>query len=289
VGTSESGTLADYQILDVVGSGATSVVYKAWQHSSSRVVALKKVLLTRDAAPSRVARFQRAAEAAARLRHPNFVEVYDIGEDEGHLFFVLEFVSGGNLAQYLGGRPQPAADAARMMTVLASAVQYAHEQGILHRDLKPANVLRSAAGVLKITDYDLVRELNGAARLTLTGDILGTPCYMAPEQLEGDPAAIGPATDVYALGAILYELLTGRPPFWAATLLQALRQVQDGQLPPPRALNPDLDLDLEAVCLRCLEWAPGARYPSARALAAALEPFLSSDPVERGATLVPRS
>jgi serine/threonine-protein kinase len=288
VGTPQSGSLADYQVLDVVGSGATGVVYKAWQHSRGRVVALKKVLLTRAAAPTRVARFQRAAEAAARLHHPNFVEVFDIGEEEGHLFFVLEFVSGGNLAQHLAASQQPASDAVHMMMVLASAVHYAHEQGILHRDLKPANVLRSGAGVLKITDYDLVRELNGATRLTLTGDILGTPCYMAPEQFEGDPDAVGPPTDIYALGAILYEMLTGRPPLWAATLQQAFRQAQDGQFPPPRALNPDLPPDLEAICLRCLERDPVARYPSARALAVELELFIS-DLVEKDAPLAARS
>jgi serine/threonine-protein kinase len=293
VGTSESGNLADYQILDVVDRGGISTVYRALQISRNRIVALKEVRASPDLPSEKLGRFRAAAQVvAARIHHPNFVEVLDICDADGRLCLILEYVDGGTLARHIGGRPRPAAEAARAVSVLAVAVQHAHEQGIIHRDLKPANVLVSAEGLLKITDYDLVRELEGGARLTFCGMILGTPAYMAPELAQGR-LTDGPATDVYGLGAILYEMLTGRPPFWADTPYETVRQVQEGQppSPAPRALVPDLDPELEGLCLRCLERDPGARYPSARALAAALAHFSRGEPDERGAAppLLPRS
>src|SRR5262249_5572563 len=203
----------------------------------------------------------------ARLHHPGIVQVYEVGEQAGCPYLALEFVSGGSLAQQLGGAPVPPSRAAQLLLDLARAVQHAHEQGIVHRDLKPANVLLTPAGVVKVTDFGLAKLLDVEPGHTHTGAVLGSPSYMAPEQAEGKVRAIGPATDVYALGAILYELLTGRPPFLGASALETLEQVRTHDPAPPQALQPKVPEDLAAICLKRLECLPPDRYRCAAALA----------------------
>jgi serine/threonine-protein kinase len=211
-----------YEVETVLGCGGMGVVYKARHLRLNRAVALKMLLAGAYAGRRERARFQREAEAVAGLRHPNIVQVYDVGDNEGRAYFTMEFVEGGSLAQKLAGTPQPARQAAALVITLAEAVQIAHQGGIVHRDLKPANVLVTADGTPKITDFGLARRLQGEAVPTQSGVPLGTPSYMAPEQAAGQVRAIGPATDVYALGAILYELLTGRPPFRAETAAETV-------------------------------------------------------------------
>ena len=224
-------------------------------------------------------RFFREAQAAAGLRHPNIVQVYDVGDHEGRPYFTLEFVEGGSLAQKLGGMPQPVRQAAKLVGILARAVEVAHQGGIIHRDLKPANVLLTADGTPKITDFGLARRLEGGAVLTLSGAAVGTPSYMAPEQAQGKTRAIGPALDIYSLGAMLYELLTGQPPFRAETASEmVLLLVSQDPLPPSR-LNAMVPRDIETICLKCLEKDPARRYATAGELAADLGRFLSDEPV----------
>jgi hypothetical protein len=225
------------------------------------------------------ARFHAEAEAVARLRHPNVVQIYEVGTHDGRPFFSLEFCPGGNLAGRLRGGPLPAREAAGIVETLARAVQYAHAQGIIHRDLNPANVLLTEDGQVKITDFGLAKQLQGGAGQTRTGAVLGTPSYMAPEQAAGKTRDIGPPADVYALGAILYELLTGRPPFQAATPLDILLQVLDRDPVPIRECNPRLPRDLETVCRKCLEKDPKRRYASAEALADDLRRFGDGEPI----------
>src|SRR5262249_52925715 len=215
----------------------------------------------------------------ARLHHPGIVQVYEVGEQAGCPYLALEFVSGGSLAQQLGGAPVPPRRAAQLLLDLARAVQHAHEQGIVHRDLKPANVLMTPAGVVKVTDFGLAKLLDVEQGQTQTGAVLGSPSYMAPEQAEGKVRAIGPATDVYALGAILYELLTGRPPFLGASALETLEQVRTHDPAPPQALQPKVPEDLATICLKCLEKIPAQRYLSAAALAHDLDQFLRGEAI----------
>jgi tetratricopeptide (TPR) repeat protein len=268
-----------YAILEELGRGGMGVVYKARQAALDRLVALKMLRDGALAGPEQLARFRAEALAVARLRHPHIVHIYDVGEQDGRPFLALEFVEGGSLAQKLGGTPLPARRAAELVTTLARAVQHAHGQGIVHRDLKPANVLLATDGTPKVTDFGLAKRLDGGAGLTGSGQLLGTPSYMAPEQAEGGSGAVGPSADVYALGAILYECLTGRPPFVAATALETLEQVQSREPVPPRLLQPEVPRDLETVCLKCLDKEPGRRYASAEALADDLGRFLAGEPV----------
>jgi tetratricopeptide (TPR) repeat protein/tRNA A-37 threonylcarbamoyl transferase component Bud32 len=269
--------LGSYEVLEELGRGGMGVVYKARQASLNRTVALKVVLAGSHAGPEALARFLREAETVARLKHPHVVQVYDYGSHDGTPFFSLEFLEGGSLADRLQGQPQPPAPAARMVQTLARAVQAAHDQGIVHRDLKPANVLLAADGTPKVADFGLAKQ--GDAGKTASGEVLGTPSYMAPEQAGGRNKEVGPAADVYALGALLYECLTGRPPFRAATALDTLMQVVCDDPVPPRQLNPQVPRDLETVCLKCLEKEPGRRYASALLLADDLERFLDGEPV----------
>jgi WD40 repeat protein len=262
-----------YEVLGELGRGGMGVVYKARQVALNRVVALKMILAGVHADPEQRRRFQVEAEAAARLRHPNVVQVHDYGVHDGHAYMALEYVEGGTLTQKTAGNPQPPGEAARVVEVLALAVQQAHAAGLVHRDLKPANVLVAPDGVLKVTDFGLVKQLDAASAQTGSGTIVGTPSYMAPEQASGQGGSVGPAADVYALGAILYDLLTGRPPFQAATPLETVLQVIHDEPVPPRRLQPGVPRDLETACLKCLQKRPSQRYGSALELAEDLRCF----------------
>ncbi len=209
--------VSGYRVEGVLGHGGMGIVYRAWHLRLDRAVALKMLLAGPYARPEERERFLREAQAVAALRHPNIVQVHDVGEVDGRPYFTMELVEGGDLAEQIQGVPQPARQAADLVATLADAVHAAHQSGIVHRDLKPSNILLTEDGTPKVTDFGLARRLEGDGGLTLSGAPLGTPSYMAPEQARGDKDAIGPATDVYALGAILYELLTGRPPFRAET------------------------------------------------------------------------
>jgi hypothetical protein len=268
-----------YEIGELLGRGGMGLVFKARQKGLKRDVALKIVVSGAHAGAEERARFRTEAEAVARLGHPGIVQIYEVGEQAGCPYLALEFVSGGSLAQQLDGTPMPPRRAAQLLRDLARAVQHAHEQGIVHRDLKPANVLLTESGVAKITDFGLAKLLDVEQGQTQTGTVLGSPSYMAPEQATGNVRAIGPATDVYALGAILYELLTGRPPFLGASFLDTLDQVRTHDPAPPQTLQPRVPDDLATVCLKCLEKDPAQRYPSAAALAHDLDLFLRGEAI----------
>jgi serine/threonine-protein kinase len=270
------------------------VVYKAWQTSLKRPVALKMVLGGAHADEGSLARFKAEAEAAASLQHPNIVQIYEIAEHQGLPYFSLEFVGGGSLAGQLGSVPLPAEQAARVVETLARAVQAAHEKGIIHRDLKPANILLTSSdatnladAIPKITDFGLAKRLDVESERTQSGAIMGTPSYMAPEQASGQAREAGPLADVYALGAILYECLTGRPPFRAVTPLETVRQVVEDEPVPPGRLQPRTPRDLETICLKCLRKEPERRYISATALADDLHRFLAQEPIEARPISVP--
>jgi serine/threonine protein kinase len=271
--------VAGYDILELLGRGGMGVVYKARQQGLNRLVALKMVLAGANASAQDLSRFRAEAEAVARLGHPNIVQIYEIGEQDGCPFLALEYVGGGSLAQHLDGTPVAARQAAELVLSLARAVHHAHEQGIVHRDLKPANVLLRSDGTPKIADFGLAKRADSHDAHTQTGAILGSPSYMAPEQASGATDKIGPATDVYALGVILYELLTGRPPFKGATLLETIEQVREHDPVPPRFLQPKAPRELEIICLKCLEKSPARRYASAAALADDLEAFVHGEPI----------
>jgi serine/threonine-protein kinase len=268
-----------HEVEAVLGHGGMGVVYKARQRALDRPVAVKMLLAGPFAGPRELGRFRRETAALACLRHPNIVQVHDAGDVEGRPYFTMELVEGGSLAQKLSGTPQPARQAAALVATLAEAVQVAHQCGIVHRDLKPANILLTADGTPKISDFGLARRLEGGAGLTQTGVPMGTPSYMAPEQARGQVGAIGPAVDVYALGAVLYELLTGRPPFRAETAAETVRQVMDREPAPPSRLNARVPRDLETICLKCLHKAPARRYAGARDLAEDLGRFLAGKPI----------
>ncbi len=286
--------LPGYEVLDELGRGGMGVVYKARQAGTKRLVALKMILSGSQASPQELKQFRAEAEAVACFQHPNIVQIYEIGEHQGMPFLALELVEGGNLAQRLAATPQPARETARLVETLARTMHYAHGCGIVHRDLKPANVLlvgqafqpdtgrnvrlESLTYVPKITDFGLAKRLDDCGR-TQSGGIKGTPCYMAPEQIQGPAQAIGPAVDVYALGVILYEMLTGQPPFRGPTLRDTLDQVCLCDPVPPGRLQPGVPRDLDTICLKCLAKEPGRRYASARALADELGRFLDGKPI----------
>ncbi|MGL4550434.1 MAG: serine/threonine-protein kinase [Gemmataceae bacterium] len=272
----------DFELLDEIGRGGMGVVYKAWQRSLNRVVALKMVLRGAHATEADLARFQVEAQAAAHLEHPNIVPVYAAGEHDGQSYFSMRLVEGETLAAHLARGPLRPRDAATLLATIGRAVHFAHERGILHRDLKPSNILLDADGTPHVTDFGLAKRVSGeagvnGASLTHTGSILGTPAYMAPEMVSGRRGQPSAASDVYSLGVILYEMLTGRPPFQAATPVDTLLLVLDQDPIRPGALNPKVDPDLELICLKCIQKEPELRYPDAAKLAADLEAYLSGD------------
>jgi len=269
-----------YEIQEVLGWGGMGVVYRAWQQMLSRMVALKMVQAGPQASPQALARFRVEAEAVARLNHPNIVQIHEVGQHAGCPFLVLELVEGPNLARSLAGTPQAIARAVELVETLARAIHSAHRHGVIHRDLTPANILLTGDGAPKITDFGLAKIVIGGAGLrTQTGELLGTPSYMAPEQAAGRHRAVGAATDVYALGAILYEVLTGRPPFKAESVLETLRQVMADEPVAPSRLRPRLPRDLETICLKCLRKEPAQRYDGAEALAEELKRFREGRPI----------
>ncbi len=272
----ELPNIPGYTVFGEIGRGGMGVIYRAHQVSLDRPVALK--VLRKDASSDVLDRFRSEAEAAARLRHPHIAQVYDAGSCDGRPYFAMEYLDGGTLARKLGGRPQSPADAATIVEALARAAQHAHENGVVHRDLKPANVLLAADSRPKIADFGLARQtVSGLG--TRTGDLLGTPSYMAPEQAAGRSHQSGPAGDIYSLGAVLYECLTGRPPFQGGSFIETLEQVQSQPVQPPGLIVPGLPADLEAICLKCLEKQPSQRYMTAGLLADDLHRFLDGRPV----------
>jgi len=281
-----------YEIIAEVGRGGMGVVYRARQKGLNRIVALKMILGGAHAGPVTLARFRAEAEAVARLQHPHIVQIYEVNEYHGRPYFSLEYIEGGSLAERLNGTPQAPDAAARLVRTLAEAIHVAHQRGIVHRDLKPGNILLAACGsapnakpqaatlMPKITDFCLAKRLDLPAANTQSGSLLGTPQYMAPEQASGHTHAVGPPADIYALGAMLYEMLTGRPPFVAATPLDTLMQVVQQEPVPPRRLNPRVPRDLDTICLKCLQKEPHKRYESAEALADDLGRFLDGQPIK---------
>ncbi len=273
--------------MELLGRGGMGVVYRAWQPRLKRHVAVKMIRDAVLAGPEQRQRFQAEAQAVARLQHANIVQIFEIGEVAGRMFLVLEYVGGGNLATRLAAQPQPHTEAAELVEVLARAIHHAHERGVVHRDLKPANILMSASRdsdgrerqTPKITDFGLAKFTEEGASLAETGGIVGTPSYMAPEQAAGGATTVGAAADVYALGAILYEMLTGRPPFQAPTPLLTMELARTQEPVPPTRLQPKLPRDLETICLKCLRKEPDQRYSSAADLAEDLRRFRAGEPI----------
>ncbi|HEX2473934.1 MAG TPA: protein kinase, partial [Lacipirellulaceae bacterium] len=269
----------DYELLSEAGRGGMGVVFKARERRLNRIVALKMILAGRLADKAHVERFYTEARAAARLQHPGIVPVYEADEQDGQHFLAMAFVEGSDLAELVRGGPLAPAQATTIIQSAAEATHYAHQQGVIHRDLKPQNILIDHDGRPHITDFGLAKDARAGGATTTTGMVLGTPNYMAPEQITGRPENIGPAADVYSLGATLYHLLTGQPPFRAAGPIEALNNLVDREPAPPRSLNPTIPKDLETICLACLRKNPQRRYHSAGELARDLERWLNREPI----------
>jgi WD40 repeat protein/tRNA A-37 threonylcarbamoyl transferase component Bud32 len=282
-------SFGDYELIAEIARGGMGVVYRARQRSLNRVVALKMVVGGQLASAAAIQRFRLEAQTAAGLQHPNIVVIHEVGEVEGQPFFAMDYVEGQNLAQVISDPRFPISDfrrTGRWVKTIAEAVHYAHQRGVIHRDLKPSNILIDQHDQPRITDFGVAKRLSGTTDygppttdLTLTGQVLGSPNFMAPEQAQGRHREVGPASDVYSIGALLYHLLTGRPPFQAATLTEVLRQVALTDPVAPRLLNPGLPVDLETICLKCLEKDVPRRYPTAQALADELDRFLRGEPI----------
>lgn len=277
---SNVGEVPGYEILGELGRGGMGVVYKARQIGLKRLVALKRILTGGSISSEQRDRFLAEAEAAAQLRHPNIVQIFDVGEHDGVPFFSLEYVEGGNLATMTQGSPLPPRQAALLVKALAGAIHLAHQRGVVHRDLKPQNILLALDGTPKITDFGLAKRLYEASGHTRTGDVLGTPSYMAPEQAAGRNRQVGPPADIYSLGAILYELLTGRPPFRGQGTMDTLHMVLNDEPVPPSRLRPQVPRDLETICLTCLNKDPERRYPNAGILAEDLAAYLGGQAIQ---------
>jgi serine/threonine protein kinase/Tfp pilus assembly protein PilF len=269
----------DYELLEQIGRGGQGVVFRARQKSLNRIVALKVIGLGHWATEAHLKRFRLEAEAAARLEHPGIVPIHEVGERDGSCYFSMKFVEGGQLDEVVRRAPMSIRQAVELIAKVARTVHYAHEHGILHRDIKPGNILLDAKGEPHLTDFGLARLVESESSVTQTLDVLGTPSYMASEQAVGNNAAVSDATDVYGLGAVLYQLLTGQPPFAGGTTYETIRLLCDTEPRNPRALNPKVDRDLSTICLKCLEKDPKRRYASALALAEDLERWLKHEPI----------
>ncbi len=272
--------IGDYELLEEIARGGMGVVWKARQTSLKRDVAVKMIRNGALAGPDEVARFLREAEAAANLQHPNIVAIHEVGEHGGQHYFSMDYVAGRDLETLVKNGPLSPHRAARYVKIIATAVHFAHQRGTLHRDLKPQNVLIDSADQPRITDFGLAKFMKADSGMTQSGAVMGTPSYMPPEQAAGRHGDVGPASDVYSFGAILYELVTGRPPFRASSAMSTLLEVLETEPTAPRRLKADIPPDLETICLKCLEKAPSARYPSAQALAEELDRFLKSEPIQ---------
>jgi tRNA A-37 threonylcarbamoyl transferase component Bud32 len=269
----------DYQIFEELGRGGMGIVYKARQKSLGRLVALKMVLRGELASAADLARLRAEAASAARLDHAGIVPVYEVGEHAGQPYFAMKLIEGVTLAERLAEGPISAREAATILAAVCRAIDHAHRNGVLHRDLKPSNILIDQEGRPHVSDFGLAKRVTGDGSLTRSGAVLGTPSYMAPEQAAGNRGQIGPASDVYSLGTVLYAMLTGRPPFQAATPLDTVLLVLEQDPLPPRLLNPRADRDLEMIALKCLQKPPDLRYPTAGALADDLEAYLAGEPI----------
>jgi serine/threonine protein kinase/TolB-like protein/Tfp pilus assembly protein PilF len=269
----------DYELLEQIGRGGQGVVFRARQKSLNRIVALKVIGLGHWATEAHLKRFRLEAEAAARLEHPGIVPIHEVGERDGSCYFSMKFVEGGQLDEVVRREPMPIRPAVELIAKVARTVHYAHEHGILHRDIKPGNILLDAKGEPHLTDFGLARLVESESSVTQTLDVLGTPSYMAPEQAVGNNTAVSSTTDVYGLGAVLYQLLTGQPPFAGGTTYETIRLLLDTEPRQPRLLNPKIDRDLSTICLKCLEKDPKRRYSSALALAEDLESWLKHEPI----------
>jgi serine/threonine protein kinase len=271
--------IGDYEVLGVIAHGGMGVVFRARQRSLKRIVALKLLLGGAHANPAFKRRFRQEAEVAARLQHPNIVPIFEIGEHEGQPFFSMEFIDGPDLARITRERSLTPPQAAEYVAAIAIAIEYAHHQGVVHRDLKPSNILIGPDDRPRITDFGLARRMGDDSDLTIPGATLGTPSYLPPEQASAKRGRVGPHSDIYALGAVLYHLLTGRPPFMTGSVVDTLQQVLETEPAAPRTLNRAVPGDLETICLKCLQKSPAARYPAARELAADLRRWLNNVPI----------
>src|SRR5438067_484763 len=269
----------DYELLEQIGRGGQGVVFRARQKSLNRIVALKVIGLGHWATEAHLKRFRLEAEAAARLEHPGIVPIHEVGERDGSCYFSMKFVEGGQLDEVAKSEVMPVRCAAELIAKVARIVHYAHEHHILHRDIKPGNILLDTKGEPHLTDFGLARLVETESTVTRTLEVLGTPSYMAPEQAVGNNAQLTSATDVYGLGAVLYQLLTGHPPFAGGTTYETIRLVLDTEPRQPRLWSPKVDRDLSTICLKCLEKDPKRRYASALALAEDLERWLKHEPI----------
>src|SRR5213082_1915314 len=270
----------DYELLEEVGRGGQGVVFRARQRSLNRTVALKVISLGQWASKAHLKRFRLEAEAAARLEHPGIVPIHEVGERDGSCYFSMKFIEGGQLDEVVRRKPMSIRQAAELIGKVARIVHYAHEHRILHRDIKPGNILLDQKSEPHLTDFGLARLVESESTVTRTMEVLGTPSYMAPEQAVGNNAAISSLTDVYGLGAVLYQLLTGQPPFAGGTTYETIKLLLDTEPRQPRQLNPKIDRDLSTICLKCLEKDPKRRYSSALALAEDLEHWLKHEPIQ---------